>query len=139
MVYAQTPKTILIIIDGIPSDLIESVSTPGIDAVAGEGAGPGVVASGPIFTGVRLASVGLYVTNIATESGGTLTREFTEFTLDTGSTILAGVRVTPFRFLVAECAGKSIQTHTGECLAIRLTACHILAGVRIAWVDFGLT
>ena len=36
MVYAQTPKTILIIIDGIPSDLIESVSTPGIDAVAGE-------------------------------------------------------------------------------------------------------
>ena len=36
MVYAQTTKTILIIIDGIPSDLIESVSTPGIDAVAGE-------------------------------------------------------------------------------------------------------
>ena len=36
MADAETPKTIFIIIDGIPADVIESVPTPGIDAVAGD-------------------------------------------------------------------------------------------------------
>ena len=33
----KTPKTLFVVVDGIPADVIERVSTPGIDAVAAEG------------------------------------------------------------------------------------------------------
>ena len=32
-----TPKTLFVVVDGIPADVIERVSTPGIDAVAAKG------------------------------------------------------------------------------------------------------
>ena len=32
-----TPKTLLVVVDGIPADVIERVNTPGIDAVAADG------------------------------------------------------------------------------------------------------
>lgn len=37
MPQALTPKTLFVIVDGIPADVIERVSTPGIDAVAASG------------------------------------------------------------------------------------------------------
>ena len=33
----KTPKTLFVVVDGIPADVIERVNTPGIDAVAAEG------------------------------------------------------------------------------------------------------
>ena len=37
VVVDKTPKTLFIVVDGIPADVIERVNTPGIDAVAAEG------------------------------------------------------------------------------------------------------
>ena len=33
----KTPKTLFVVVDGIPADVIERVNTPGIDAVAAKG------------------------------------------------------------------------------------------------------
>ena len=49
-VFSKTRKTVFIIIDGVPADMIERLNTPSIDAIASEGAYSRAYTGGDYFS-----------------------------------------------------------------------------------------